>query len=120
MAFWNRGRNRAVVAKLGDDDKWRWRMVEQSLFMRRMETGDTMDVEPKPATTFNDTIRDSYDWASECFEDAVLELRELIAPSRLGWFIESRGDGKYVKCLYSRGSGSVLIKSKRPRPRAAA
>ena len=107
MAFWNRGRNRAVVAKYGRDNKTRWRMVEQSLFMRRMAFGDRMRVEPEPETTFNDTIRDDYLLFSSCFDDAVRELRELIDPARLGWFIETP-EGEYRKCRYDRGTGTVV------------
>ena len=91
--FLQRRPERAIVFKLDNEDRYRWRVVEMpAAYWGRQELAPAV-VEEHCRTVLVDTIQDSYHGLKNCFKDAKHEVTQWVEPRKVSWWVEHETTG---------------------------
>ena len=100
--FLQRRPNRAVVFKLDNEDRFRWRCTKMPLMFWGRTFLEPNEVEHHCTTVFVDTIQDSYHGIKNSFADAAGEIREWCELRKISWWVED-AKGAFHRCHLGKG-----------------
>ena len=95
FGFLQKRPHRGIVFKLGEDDKFRWRVVEVDPADAAKAVLERHDCR----TVFADTIQDGYSSIKPCAQDAFGEIGRWCPLGKVGWYVEHDGKLHMVRRL---------------------